>query len=96
MGVSGTVFKYIGVSMGYLYELMGTLLGSCVVPIALALTWKKANRHGCTFGAIAGLVFGIMAWIIVAAKLNDGTVDLDTTFQDFPMLAGSALSKEDS
>jgi hypothetical protein len=33
MGIAGTIFYYIGVSMGWLYTFMGVLLGSAVVPI---------------------------------------------------------------
>jgi urea-proton symporter len=33
MGIAGTIFFYIGVSMGWLYTFMGVLLGSAVVPI---------------------------------------------------------------
>lgn len=31
MGALGTVFFYSGISMGWLYELMGTILGSAYV-----------------------------------------------------------------
>ncbi|KAL7413855.1 urea transporter [Mrakia frigida] len=92
MGISGTAFYYIGISMGFLYELMGSLLGSCVVPIAIALTWKKANRMGCTIAAMSGLVLAMVAWIVTAAKLNDGVITIDTLFQDYAMLAGNLVA----
>ncbi|RXW17021.1 hypothetical protein EST38_g8834 [Candolleomyces aberdarensis] len=60
-GVAGTIFYYIGISMGWLYTFMGVLLGSAVVPIALAITWRKANKWGCIGGAIAG---GIIATVV--------------------------------
>ena len=59
MGVCALIFKYIGVSMGWLYMFMGTLLGSAVVPIALCISVKKANRMGCIVGALAGFASGI-------------------------------------
>lgn len=59
MGVCALIFKYIGVSMGWLYMFMGTLLGSAVVPIALCISVKKANRMGCVVGALAGFASGI-------------------------------------
>ncbi|KAL7413835.1 Sodium:solute symporter family-domain-containing protein [Mrakia frigida] len=91
MGISGTIFFYIGISMGFLYELMGCLLGSCVVPIALALTWKKANRMGCTVAALAGLVLALTTWIVTAATLF-GEVTIDTLFEDYAMLAGNLVA----
>ncbi|CDZ98323.1 urea transporter [Phaffia rhodozyma] len=92
MGVLGVAFYYIGISMGYLYELMGTIIGSSVVPVALATSWKKANRTGCTVGSIAGLALGLVAWLVTAAKLNGGVVTIDTTGQDYPMLAGNCVA----
>jgi Na+/proline symporter len=65
---------------------MGCLIGSAVVPVACAIVWKKANMWGCTVGAISGLVLGIMSFLVVAAKLNDGVVTVETTGQDFPMV----------
>lgn len=49
---------------------MGVILGSAVCPIALAITWKKANKWGCIGGSIAGFVAGIVAWLVTTAKLN--------------------------
>lgn len=89
MGLFGLIFFYLNISMGWLYECMGTLLGSAVVPIALCITWKKANKIACCAGAVAGLALGIMAWIITAAKLNGGVLNVETTGQDYPMLTGN-------
>lgn len=33
---------------------MGVIIGAGVVPIAMAIMWRKANRWACTFGAIGG------------------------------------------
>ena len=55
---------------------MGVFLGSAVVPIALAITWKKANKWGCIGGAIAGFVAGIIAWLVTTATLNDNVIDV--------------------
>lgn len=59
MGLSALIFHYIGISMGWLYEFMGTLLGSAVVPIALCISHKKANRMGCVVGCLVGFASGI-------------------------------------
>ena len=59
MGLCALIFKYIGISMGWLYEFMGTLLGSAVVPIALCISVKKANKMGCIVGALVGFASGI-------------------------------------
>jgi len=49
---------------------MGVILGSAVCPIALAITWRKANKWGCIGGSIAGFVAGVVAWLVTTAKLN--------------------------
>lgn len=92
MGAIATAFNYIGVSMGYLYELMGTMIGSAVVPIALCITWKKCNGTGAVVGAIVGFAAAIAGWIGITASLNGGVVNVDTTFGDYEMLTGNLLA----
>jgi len=92
MGLLGLIFFYIGISMGWLYTFMGVLLGSAVVPIALAITWKKANKWGCIGGALAGLAAGIIAWLVTTATLNDNVISVVTSGGDYEMLAGNLAS----
>ncbi|CAE6533326.1 unnamed protein product [Rhizoctonia solani] len=89
MGLFGLIFYYIGVSMGWLYTFMGTLLGSAVVPIALCITWQKASKMGCIVGAIAGLFSGIIAWLVTTSSLNNKVIDVTTSGGDYEMLAGN-------
>ncbi|KAF8880652.1 urea transporter [Infundibulicybe gibba] len=91
--IAGLIFFYIGVSMGWLYTFMGVILGSGVVPIALCITWKKANKWGCIIGAIAGFGAGITAWLVTTSTLNDGVVNvIVSSVGDFEMLAGNLAS----
>jgi urea-proton symporter len=59
---------------------MGVILGSAVVPIALCVTWRKANKWGCVIGAIAGFALGIMAWLVATATLNGGAINVTVRF----------------
>lgn len=68
---------------------MGTVLGSAVAPIAMSIMWKDANKNGCIAGAWIGLAAGIIAWLVTAAKLYDGELTIETTGEDYPMLAGN-------
>ena len=52
-----------------LQTFMGVILGSAVVPIALCVTWTKANRMGCIVGSVAGFVLGIIAILRVDAGI---------------------------
>jgi Na+/proline symporter len=62
--------------MGWLYTFMGVILGSGVVPIALCVTWSKANKWGCIGGSIAGFFLGLIAWLVTTSKLNGGVVNV--------------------
>ncbi|TFY55004.1 hypothetical protein EVJ58_g8521 [Rhodofomes roseus] len=92
MGVLGLIFYYIGISMGWLYDFMGVVLGSAVVPIACCITWRKANKWGCIAGAVIGFCCGVIAWLVSTATLNDGVINVTTTFGNYEMLSGNLAS----
>ncbi|EJU01842.1 hypothetical protein DACRYDRAFT_100134 [Dacryopinax primogenitus] len=92
MGFCGLIFYYIGISMGWLYLFMGAMLGSAVVPIAMCITWSKANKTGCMVGAVLGLILGIISWLVTTAKLNNNVINVVTTGGNYPMLTGNLVS----
>jgi len=71
---------------------MGVILGSGVIPIALCITWSKANKWGCISGAVIGFAAGVIAWLITTAKLNNNVINVVTTGGDYEMLAGNIAS----
>lgn len=92
MGGISVAFHYFGISMGWLYEFMGLLLGGAVVPIAQSITSRKANPTGCIVGALSGLAAGIIGWLVATAKLNNSLISVETTFGDYEMLTGNLLA----
>ncbi|KAJ6629356.1 urea transporter [Mycena sp. CBHHK59/15] len=90
IGLAGLIFFYIGVSMGWLYTFMGVILGSGVAPIALCITWSRANKWGCIVGSLAGFAAGVIAWLVTTSTLNGGVINV--TVRDFEMLAGNLAS----
>jgi len=92
MGIAGTIFFYIGVSMGWLYTFMGVILGSGVVPIALCVTWGSANRMGCVAGAVIGFVAGVAVWLGITSGLNEGVINVTTSGGNYEMLGGNLAS----
>jgi SSS family transporter len=87
MGVFAIILHYIGISLGYLYELMGTLISGAVFPVALTLTWKKQNAFGAVAGTILGTLVGVIGWLVVA-QAQYGEITISSTFGDYPMLTG--------
>lgn len=57
-------------------EVMGVLIGSAVVPIALCLMWKKTNKWGAMAGAVFGQWLGLVAWLIFAKVWVQGKARL--------------------
>lgn len=91
MGVLALILLQVGASLQYVYLAMGVLIGSAVVPIALAIVWKKTNKMAATAGALAGLACGVAVWL-GSAYILYGTVSVFTTGQDLPLLAGNITS----
>ncbi|GAA6000127.1 sodium:solute symporter family protein [Rhodotorula paludigena] len=91
-GCIGVALYYAGISMGWLYTMMGILLGAAVVPVAVGIMWDRASKWPCVFAAIFGTSAGIIGWLVAAAQLNDGEVSVVSTGQDYPLLIGNLLS----
>lgn len=70
----------------------GTILGGAVTPIAFAIMNSKANRLGCTLAAPIGLASGLIAWLVTTSTLNGGVINVTTSGQNYPMLAGNLAS----
>lgn len=88
MGVLAVALQSAGVSLGWMYVTMGTLIGSAVVPVALLLLWNKANAIGAILGVVVGQIAAIVTWLTVVA-VEYGYFDLDVTGRNAPALAGN-------
>jgi Na+/proline symporter len=80
-----------GVSLGWVYLVMGVLIGSAVFPIAACLLWSKCTKWGAISGALIGQWAGLIFWL-VWTKVGYNDINLDTTGKDYPMLAGNLAS----
>jgi hypothetical protein len=58
----------------------------------MCITWKRCNGTGAVVGCVTGFCCAIIGWLVCTAKLNDGVINVETTFQDYPMLTGNLLS----
>ena len=68
---------------------MGVVLGSAVVPIAMCVTWSKANKWGCISGAVAGFCTGVVAWLVTTSALNGG--ELTVTVSHHSSMCGVSV-----
>ncbi|SCV01221.1 LAME_0G14840g1_1 [Lachancea meyersii CBS 8951] len=79
------------VSMGFLYEMMGVIIGAAVLPATLTLFWDKQNTIAVIASPILGTALSIMSWL-VCTKKKAGVLTVDTTFEDDPMLTGNVVA----
>lgn len=82
---------YAGISMGYLYELMGVIIGGGVLPAALTLLSSRQNWAAATFTPPVATALAIMSWL-VCTKSKFGEVNVTTTFEDDAMLTGNVVA----
>nr|CAG8601995.1 2352_t:CDS:2 [Entrophospora candida] len=91
MGILATILNFIGISLGYLYLLMGILCSPAVIPVAFTITWKKQTKSAAVGASIIGLVCGVVSWLATAQGLF-GELTITTTGHNYPMLAGNLVS----
>jgi urea-proton symporter len=82
---------YAGISMGYLYLMMGVVIGSAVLPATLSLTWSGQNRWAAALSPIFGLAAALIAWLVTAKK-QCGDLGVECTGSNNPMLAGNVVA----
>ncbi|KAL3229185.1 Urea active transporter [Nakaseomyces bracarensis] len=82
---------YAGVNLGYLYELMGIIISSAVLPVVLTLCWTGQNLIAAVVSPILGTSLAIMSWLVCTKSLY-GEITLETTFEDYPMLTGNVVA----
>lgn len=91
MGVLASVLNVCGITLGYLYLLMGIIIAPAVIPIALTLCWSKQNATAVIVAPAIGFICGLTTWLVVAKSLY-GEVTVASTGMNMPMLSGNLVS----
>ncbi len=91
MGVLASALFQLGVSLQYVYLMMGVLIGPAVAPISLSILWSRTNGRAATVGALAGLAAGVLGWFI-SAQATYGEITIASTGATTPLLTGNVLS----
>jgi hypothetical protein len=82
---------YIGISLGYLYLMMGIIVSSAVIPATLTLMWKGQNTIAATAAPVLGLICSLTAWLVTAQN-EGGSLSVSSTGANNPMLAGNLVA----
>jgi len=91
MGCFAILLNYIGINLGWVYIFMGVVIGSAVVPLWNMMTWEKASGTGAVVAAWGGLVLAVIGWL-VAAKIQGGSITIDTLGTNEVMLSGNVIA----
>ncbi|CAF4776135.1 unnamed protein product, partial [Rotaria sp. Silwood2] len=77
--------------MGYLYLLMGIIISSAVIPGALTLLWNRQSKWAACLSPPLGLACSLTAWL-VTTKTKYGTITVETSGSNIPMLVGNVVA----
>jgi hypothetical protein len=77
--------------MGYLYVMMGVIISSAVIPATLTLMWAGQNKWAATLTPPLGLACAVITWLVTAKK-TCGSLNVDCTGSNNPMLAGNVMA----
>jgi len=88
MALFACIWNAIGIDLGWLFLVMGLLIGGAVFPAAFAISWKGQTRAGAISGAVLGLVAGLIGWL-TQAHTYYGELSIVTTGMEYPTLAGN-------
>jgi len=86
-----TGLYYIGISMGYLYLMMGVIISAAVLPATLTLLWDGQSWAAATFSPLLGFACSLTGWL-VKAKTEFGELSVAATGSNMPMLVGNCVS----
>lgn len=78
MAAFSTGLYYAGISMGYLYLLMGVIISGAVLPASLTLLWSGQSWAAATFSPPLALCCSITAWLVTASQ-TCGALDVACT-----------------
>ncbi|GAA5852753.1 hypothetical protein JCM8547_002616 [Rhodosporidiobolus lusitaniae] len=83
-----SVWVWIGLDLNFLFYLMAVATSGAVVPVGLTMCWSGLNTAGAVAGAWSGLIVGLVAWLVTAAKL-EGALNTATLTSNRAILAGA-------
>ncbi|GAU91251.1 hypothetical protein RvY_03546-4 [Ramazzottius varieornatus] len=89
------ILDILGIKLGWLYLVMGVLVGSAVIPLSLSMFWTRLTSEGMIAGAVGGCIAGLATWLGLASRLPNGLGAgsfYQNTGDDYTMLGGNLVS----
>ncbi|KAH3917376.1 hypothetical protein HBI56_118630 [Parastagonospora nodorum] len=91
MSIFACIWNAASIDLGWLFLVMGLLIGGAVFPTAFSILWRKQTKAGAIAGCLSGLAAGLTAWL-TTAKHYYGEITIETTGLSYPTLAGNLAS----
>lgn len=88
MSIFAVIWNVIGIDLGWLFLVMGLVIGGAVFPAAFTVTWAKQSKAGAISGCLAGLAAGLTAWL-ATAHVYFGEISVASTGTEYATLAGN-------
>lgn len=92
MGGVAVIFNYIGITISWILNFLGIVLGPSVCAIVLALFWTKFSKPALIWGSVLGTVSGILTWVGSAYVFSAHVVNKDTLNVPKADLVGNFVS----
>ncbi|ETW77305.1 urea transporter [Heterobasidion irregulare TC 32-1] len=90
-GGLASIFKAVGINLGWLFYFLGVATASGVFPIALTFTWKDLSKAGAVAGSLGGMAIALIVWLATAKGLF-GEITIDTLSDQWVSFAGNAAA----
>jgi hypothetical protein len=88
MSVFAVIWNLAGIDLGWLFLVMGLIIGGAVFPMAFSICWTGQSKAGAIAGPISGLVAGVVAWLVTAQQYF-GELTIASTGHEYSTLAGN-------
>ncbi|KIM92252.1 hypothetical protein PILCRDRAFT_116768 [Piloderma croceum F 1598] len=86
-----SIFKAVGINLGWLFYFLGVATASGVFPIALTFTWKDLSQTGAVAGSIGGMAVALIVWL-ATAKAIGGAITVETLSDQWVSFAGNTAA----
>ncbi len=90
----GLILQAIDIDIWWMFMVTGILVNPCVVPVCLSVGWHRTTGVGVCYGAVGGLICGVVSWLVYASAEFDGGFKQfrRSTGESLPLLVGLAMS----